>query len=300
MKQHLRTIAFGLVLTALIALLAETAWRDVRGKVVSAKREVMRFGFIDKSGAYVIEPEYEFADDFSEGLAPVCIDGQFGYVDTQGAFAIEPAFSNAGPFNEGLAAVQLRGWIGYIDKTGSFIVPPRYERGGIFSDGLAPVALAGKYGYINRSGEFVIRPDFRQAAPFSEGLASVSRNRRVGYIDTMGKEVIPFQYSIAHPFTNGSARVYDGTNWKRIDKTGAVLEITPPPPTELPRGTGLQPKKFANLWGFDDDAGAMIIPATFHRAYPFQDGLARVRIKTHVAEPGPVGALDADPRGVVR
>ncbi len=71
MKQHLRTIAFGLVLTALIALLAETAWRDVRGKVVSAKREVMRFGFIDKSGAYVIEPEYEFADDFSEGLAPV-------------------------------------------------------------------------------------------------------------------------------------------------------------------------------------------------------------------------------------
>ena len=37
-----------------------------------------KIGFIDKSGAWVIEPRFEYVEPFSEGLAQVYLDGQGG------------------------------------------------------------------------------------------------------------------------------------------------------------------------------------------------------------------------------
>jgi hypothetical protein len=68
------------------------------------------WGFINKTGAFVIKPQFQAADPdgFSDGLALAC-QGKCGYIDRDGTFAIKPQFNGADPFSEGLAPVQING-----------------------------------------------------------------------------------------------------------------------------------------------------------------------------------------------
>ena len=65
-----------------------------------------KYGFIDKSGKVVIEPQFDDADLFSEGLVLVEKDGKWGFIDKSGKVVIEPQFDDAEPFSEGLAKVR--------------------------------------------------------------------------------------------------------------------------------------------------------------------------------------------------
>jgi hypothetical protein len=69
-----------------------------------------RWGFADASGAYVIEPIYEDARSFSNGLAAVRRGGKWGYIDALGDMVIGNIFSDARDFNSrGCTLVQLEG-----------------------------------------------------------------------------------------------------------------------------------------------------------------------------------------------
>jgi hypothetical protein len=57
----------------------------------------------------IIPARFERGMAFSEGLAAVSLGGQFGYIDERGEMAIEPRFDRAGPFRQGLAEVIRRG-----------------------------------------------------------------------------------------------------------------------------------------------------------------------------------------------
>ena len=63
-----------------------------------------------------------------------------GFIDENGKMVIEPQFDLADPFSEGMAAVLKAPSWGYIDKSGKMVIPPTYAAGGRFSDGLAAVA----------------------------------------------------------------------------------------------------------------------------------------------------------------
>ena len=55
-----------------------------------------KWGYIDKSGKIVIEPQFDDASSFSEGLAAVCLGdycplrGKWGYIDKSGEYVWEP------------------------------------------------------------------------------------------------------------------------------------------------------------------------------------------------------------------
>ena len=67
-------------------------------------------GFINKTGTVVIEPRFESARSFAEGLAAAKnSDNKWGYVDETGKWVIEPQFTNAMNFSEGLARTQVGG-----------------------------------------------------------------------------------------------------------------------------------------------------------------------------------------------
>ena len=97
MKKSVFTLV---LLGALSACTAATALFPV---VISG-----RWGYITKSGDTVINPQFDRAEIFAEGLAPVKM-GKWGYVDTAGKVAINPQFDRADVFSEGLAAVKLGG-----------------------------------------------------------------------------------------------------------------------------------------------------------------------------------------------
>ena len=64
-------------------------------------------GFIDKTGRIIIEPQFEDASDFSEGLAKISIHGKYGFIDKTGRIVIKPQFDKASDFREGLATVGI-------------------------------------------------------------------------------------------------------------------------------------------------------------------------------------------------
>lgn len=108
--------------------------------------DILKFGYIDKSGKLTINPQFDDAHDFSEGLAAVEINGKWGYIDKTGKFVINPTFDIADDFSGGLAKV----WVAkpsvihpkmkpsvkkidkfpweennsYIDKTGKYVWEP--------------------------------------------------------------------------------------------------------------------------------------------------------------------------------
>ena len=97
----------------------------------------------------------------SPSLYPVKINGKYGYMNKSGKLVIQPQFDRADLFAEGAAAVELgRRW-GFIDKSGKLIVPPQYDLADPYSEGLALVGVGPQLGYIDKSGKFAINPQFR-------------------------------------------------------------------------------------------------------------------------------------------
>lgn len=128
---------------------------------------------------------------FSEGLASVRVGKTHGYIDKTGTFVIPPQFLVGGDFSEGLAFVKLKDRAGYIDKTGQWVIALQQValRGGRFREGLAPVSFAGGWGYIDRTGKIAIKPRFFKAFEFVGGVAAVDllSESDSRYIDKTGK-----------------------------------------------------------------------------------------------------------------
>ena len=60
-----------------------------------------KWGYIDKTGSYVINPQFDVAWDFADnGLARVESDDKWGYIDTTGSYVINPQFDDAWSFAE--------------------------------------------------------------------------------------------------------------------------------------------------------------------------------------------------------
>lgn len=117
--------------------------------------------------------------EFPSKLLPVLQGDRWGYVDARGQMSINPLYDAAGVFSEGLAAVQIDGKYGYIDEGGNIVIEPRFEFASEFSESLALVLVGGEskgYGYIDKQGKLVISARFRGADNFHEGLAAVGMN----------------------------------------------------------------------------------------------------------------------------
>lgn len=113
------------------------------------------YGYLDLKGT-AIKPRFTNAHDFSEGLACVCEEIQYGYIDKTGEFVISPEYTAGGFFSEGLAAVRIgnTNW-GYINKEGDLVIPPQYSMAYEFHNGLATVRRNGVLQYINKEGHVI-------------------------------------------------------------------------------------------------------------------------------------------------
>lgn len=240
-----------------------------------------QYGYIDSTGAVVIEPQYDFAADFAFGLAPIAIDGEFGYIDQAGQMVIEPQFNDARAFTaEGLAAVRPDNTYGYIDQNGQFIIEPQFDSAFNFSEGLAAVASDGAYGYIDESGQTVIEPQFDFTAGFSGDLAAVFINGQVGYIDSSGQLVIEPAYNFGQNFSEGLAAVNVNGLVGFIDPSGQMV-IEPQFDFAESFSEGLAAVRDDELIGYIDSSGQMVIAPKFNDAGLFSNGLARVE-RAHV------------------
>jgi hypothetical protein len=252
-----------------------------------------KWGYIDKAGNIVIEPQFPSAREFSEGLAFT----SFGYIDRNGEVKIENRFGEARSFSEGVAAAMLDEEFGYIDRSGTFVIKPRFDEAGPFKDGLARVSeKGGKYGYIDRTGEYEIEPKFDNAGDFSEGLARVVTGPRStetlrGFINSNGEYMIQPELAGIDASDN-RADFFEGKalfvqkEWQGdylqikhgfIDKAGTVV-IESIYDFADHFSEGYAAVNVEGRWGYIDSIGNMVIEPQFEEAGIFSEGLAAIEI----------------------
>ncbi len=111
-----------------------------------------------------VENAHSFSEGlaaFQAGINYTSSESKWGYLDKTGTWAIQPQFDIAGDFSEDLAAVSTRvqqgdqdQW-GYIDKTGKLVIPMQFDKALPFSSGLAKVKTRDGWRYLDKQGRFV-------------------------------------------------------------------------------------------------------------------------------------------------
>ena len=72
------------------------------------------YGFIDGDGKIVIEPQFDYVNDFSEGYAAVLQGDAWGFIGTSGTLVVRPQFQEVGDCHEGMAWFVVGDGYGYI------------------------------------------------------------------------------------------------------------------------------------------------------------------------------------------
>jgi len=191
------------------------------------------YGYVNNLGKFVLEPQYENAQPFSDFLAAVKKDGRWGYINGEGKFVIEPRFEDAYLFSDQTAAVKENGKWGFINRSGKFLIEPKYENAAVFRQGLAAVQWEGKWGFVNKGGEMTIPPKFPQVYFFQEDRCGAMIEGKWGFIDRSGTFTVPPKYDEVFPFSEGLAAVnlggrrednnFSGGTWLFVDPQGKVI-----------------------------------------------------------------------------
>jgi hypothetical protein len=251
-----------------------------------------KWGFVDISGRFVINPKYYSPPDVGAPYDPDLL-----------ARAQHEAYI----FSEGLAAVRTEDrWI-YIDKTDSVVIgnlPIEVPRR--FREGLANVFVGGRWGYINRQGQYIIPPQFLYPADFHEGKALVvNEDRRRYLIDHSGNPVLP-QYRITSPFYHGIASAQPGfrgakapsntRTYTLVDSTGKYLfepefdrigrwgnDMAPVlvgskagDPISYPQEVEAT-EELGGRWGFVNAKGRLVVNPRYQGLKGFKEGYAAVK-----------------------
>ncbi len=257
MNKKLTLLIFGIVLnTCLVG--QKTIYCNQIGYFNHGVAPVLvdnKWGFIDKTGSFVIEPKYvAWVEDygalpaFSEGLTPFVDQSneRIGYLNLRGEVVIPPKFYSARPFKESVAFVGGQNDYVLIDTTGKVIAANFVAINGYysnFSNNRAVVQKQFQMGYIDKSGRFVVPAEFDQAKDFAEGFAAVNKDGKWGFINSSGQLTVPFNFN-KEPKSFSDYRAFvQGTN---------------------------------NKWGIIDTLGKIIVAPQYHQVWPFSGGVAVV------------------------
>lgn len=122
----------------------------------------------------------------------------YGYIDKTGEIVIEPQFNYAGQFHEGVARVQdneTKKW-GIIDKNGNAVIPLEYDSDSNLHEPSDGLILAydkpnGYWGYFDTKGNLAIPFQYAYANDFHAGYAKVKLGKKETFIDKTGRDILP-------------------------------------------------------------------------------------------------------------
>lgn len=182
-----------------------------------------KFGFVDKLGKVIVNPQFDYARPFSEGFAAICQNEKWGFIDKTGKIIINPQFEGVADFHNGEAVFHNGKQCGFINTQGSYVINPQFEYAMSFSEGMAAIYSGKQFGYIKEDGKIEINPQFEEANSFYSDLAMIKLGDKYGYINKTGKIEINPQFDNASQFFGDIAFVETAEKWGIIDKKGKYL-----------------------------------------------------------------------------
>lgn len=211
-------------------LITESQFEDGHAfyKGTASVKQNGKWGFIDKSGNFVIPAKYEQTyRSFHEDMLAVKEEGKWGFIDRSARWVIEPKFENGGLFEYGRAFIEENKKAGMIDKEGNWVVEPKFESVALFMD--QPITSArenGNTGLINTDGQWVLEPRFDDLTAVcyaNHAISPAKKDGKYGLIDKQGNWVMEPKFQWIGCFKKGLALVRDNLKEGIIDESGAYV-----------------------------------------------------------------------------
>jgi len=185
--------------------LSATDFLDGKAVAQVAERE---YALIGRNGERLQTYPYAYVGPLRDGLLPFSrsAGGPYGYLNETGAVVIEPRFAMAQPFENGRAVVNtstdpMRNQYGLIDQTGRFVIAPAYND--ILLLGESRVALGkarkedapyvgSRYAIADTDGRILSGFLYNDVGRFASGYASASTDASTFFIDRRGNRAESF------------------------------------------------------------------------------------------------------------
>lgn len=226
-------------------------------------------GFMDPSGKVCIEPKFEHASTFHEGLAFVWSFP--GYDKDRESVLLGEDYINYERFN-----LEGNRKTGIIDSTGNYVIEPRlnFEFFSYYQNGVALVEIDNEIVFIDRKGKVLTHyddvlaekrmQDIRRVAQYGQELP-----RKYCFVDA-AREAKIYPFDEVKPFYGNRAAVRLGTHFGFVSKNGE-MKIVP----QFKRAGNfcdgfaavgisiMEGKRELIKYGVIDTNGVFVIPPTF-------------------------------------
>lgn len=181
----------------------------------------------EANGSLLTKFSFRKIGAFSEGLAAAKKDGKklkdrrFGYINPKGKWEIEPIYQKANPFSEGLAAVMLRQKWGYINKAGKSVIENRFRQADAFGGGYA---VADGRKIIDKKGNLVGNFELagKITSRFSSERAVVEETAGFYHIKPDGMPAYFSRHDAVTPFVGEVAFAKQGELWELTRRSGQM------------------------------------------------------------------------------
>ncbi|MGE5328206.1 MAG: WG repeat-containing protein [Deltaproteobacteria bacterium] len=202
------------------------------------------YGYIDRQGKCIFEPQFTIAYDFNEGKGLAKIkDKEYVVIDKNGKILSLLHNNNIHGLSENIVVFNddKNEKSGYMKVDGQIIIEPKFSSAGKFEKGYAVVnTVTDNYqdnaGLINLKGEFVVKPEYSDISPIGENLYYVGEKGQYSGGGLFGKKAVVssegrfltgFDYYDVGELKNGYISVSDDKTTFLIDANGKKAEGMP-------------------------------------------------------------------------
>ncbi len=200
------------------------------GLVAAMRTDDSKFEYVNAKGETKIPAMYDGCDAFKDGVATIKLNKKYGAINKSGDFVIQPTYEyELWNMGEGLVGFYDKNEkAGILDKNGNTIIPAMYYDLGNVSDGMIWFEGKNKCGYLDAKGNVVIPEMYSTVWAFYEGLAWVKQSEDSKYYQCIDKnnQVVFHLGEDEYPetgFHNGLALVITENGYKYIDTKGFLV-----------------------------------------------------------------------------
>lgn len=178
-----------------------------------------KLGFLNELGAKIIKPMYDVIPNylqvcaFHENYAKIRIKGKYAIIDKSGKYILNPEYTGLGEVSKIVAFNKGKQW-GYMNlEEKSVTILPLFDFASSFHYGLAIVDVKGLQGVINEKAKWIIPTIFTSVKLISDNFYLVYDGAKYGLYALSGDQLIPLEYDQIRSISNDLLVLNKGDNF---------------------------------------------------------------------------------------
>jgi hypothetical protein len=148
-----------------------------------------KFGIIDRTGKVIVPIQHQGLGKVS-GLIACQKAGKWGFIDLTNKFVIQPIYDEAHSFSDGLAQVRLATGFGLINPAGQIIIPTQFSAISLLEKQLVLVEKEGVFGIYRTNGKEIVPVEYQQIRKIQPNLLLLSKGVEIHYFNLETQTII--------------------------------------------------------------------------------------------------------------